>query len=85
MAYSNDTGFPSVSDIIRPYVVTYPLSFGAMTIHDESYSCFACCKYHAFLQFIEDTVDEDHYSASSIRTPLGYLRWTDDIKRVRYI
>lgn len=68
--------------IVRPYNIIYPLSYGAMCIHEGSYNCFACCKYHAFLQFIKDTVKEDHYSDRSIRTPLGYMRWVDDIKRL---
>ena len=66
---------------IRPYVVTYLTTSGAMTILESEYRCFACCKYHAYLQFIAATKDEfGHYSARENRTPLTYHLWTDDIK-----
>jgi len=67
--------------VVRPYVVIYPLSYGAMCIHEGRYSCFACCKYHAFLQFIAGTKDEDHYSDRSRRVPIAFIHWLDDIKR----
>lgn len=66
---------------IRPYVVTYLTTAGGWTILEAEYRCFACCKYHAYLQFIEATKNEfGHYSARENRTPFTYHLWTDDIK-----
>ncbi|HLD90890.1 MAG TPA: hypothetical protein VI911_07760 [Patescibacteria group bacterium] len=66
---------------VRPYVVIYLTSIGAWTILESEYRCFACCKYHAYLQFIKDTKDEyNHYSARENRTPLTYHLWKEDIK-----
>lgn len=66
--------------IVRPYTVIYPLSYGAMCIHEGRFDCFACSKYHAFLQFIKGTKGEDHYSDRSQRTPRAFLNWVGDIK-----
>lgn len=63
------------------YEVKYPVSFGAMCIHEETYTCKALCKYHAYLKFIEDTKDEWHYSDRSKRTIYTYDEWKDDISR----
>ncbi len=72
---------PPKLPILRHYRVRYLVSYGAMCIHTHEYKCLACCKYDAFLKFIKDTKDEDHYSDRSIRTPKGYLRWVNDIYR----
>lgn len=67
--------------IMRPYVVSYPVSFGCMTINEEEYRCFAFCKYHAYLQFIEATkCEHNHYSARENRTPFTYSIWKEDVK-----
>jgi hypothetical protein len=51
-----------------------------MTINEEEYHCFACCKYHAYLQFIAATkTDGNHYSARENRTPFTFNVWVDDI------
>ena len=66
--------------LFREYTVKYLVSFGCMTINEEEYKCIACCKYYAYLMFIEDTKnDNNHYSARENRTPLTYDLWKDDI------
>ena len=65
---------------VRGYIVHYPITVGSMIINEEHYICLACCKYHAYLQFIKATKNKfNHYSARENRTPLTFDIWKEDI------
>jgi len=67
--------------VLRKYTVKYLVSFGCMTINEEEFKCYACCKYHAFLMFLSkaDQLSNSHYSARENRTKKAYFLWKDDI------
>jgi len=69
--------------ILRKYIVKYLVSFGCTTINEEEFECYALCKYHAFLIFINkaDQLSNSHYSAKENRTKSAYFLWKDDIYR----
>lgn len=47
------------------YTVTYFISFGAMTVHDNEFTCRAFTKVGAWRKFLKATKNEDFYEDES--------------------